>query len=61
MTSRASFEMVQKAIYIGSPLLAAVSAPTDFAIEIAKSNNLALAGFIRGKGLVAYTFPERFK
>lgn len=61
VTSRASFEMVQKAIYIGSPLLAAVSAPTDFAIEIAKSNNLALAGFIRGNGLVAYTFPERFK
>jgi len=60
ITSRASFEMVQKSIFIGSPLLASVSAPTAFAVELAKNHNLALAGFIRGNGLVAYTFPERF-
>jgi len=60
VTSRASFEMVQKSIFIGSPLLASVSAPTDLAIELARKHNLALAGFVRGNGLVSYTFPERF-
>jgi FdhD protein len=59
ITSRASFEMVQKAVYLGSPLLAAVSAPTALAIETAQAHNLALAGFIRGGKLVAYTFAER--
>jgi FdhD protein len=60
ITSRASFEMIQKAVVFGSGLLAAVSAPTTFAIEVAQANNLALVGYVRGGGLVAYTFPQRF-
>jgi FdhD protein len=60
ITSRASFEMVQKAVVFGTGMLAAVSAPTALAVGIAKANNLALAGYVRAHNLVAYTFPERF-
>jgi len=60
ITSRASFEMVQKAAMAGVGTLAAVSAPTALAIDTAQSCGLALAGFVRGADCVAYTFPERF-
>jgi len=60
ITSRASFEMVQKAAMAGAGLLAAVSAPTALAVDTARGCNLALAGFVRGNDCVAYTFPERF-
>ena len=60
ITSRASFEMVQKSVIFGAGMLAAVSAPTVLAINLAKTNNLALAGYMRGDHLVAYAFPERF-
>lgn len=59
ITSRASFEMVQKTVLFGAGVLAAVSAPTAFAVEVARANNLALAGYVRGGNLVAYSFPER--
>lgn len=59
ITSRASFEMVQKTARLGAPALAAVSAPTAMAVDLAQSCGLLLAGFVRGEDLVAYTFPER--
>lgn len=59
ITSRASFEMVQKAAMAGTGLLAAVSAPTALAVQTARACNLALAGFVRGDDCVAYTFPYR--
>ena len=59
VTSRASFEMVQKTAMAGAGLLAAVSAPTSMAIATAQACNLILAGFVREDDLVAYTFPER--
>lgn len=59
ITSRASFEMVQKTAMAGVGLLAAVSAPTALAVDTALQCGLALAGFVRGDDLVAYTFPER--
>ena len=43
----------------GVATLAAVSAPTALAVDAARSCGLALAGFVRGEGLVAYTFAER--
>ncbi|MFY9812120.1 formate dehydrogenase accessory sulfurtransferase FdhD [Aquabacterium sp.] len=61
ITSRASFEMVQKAVAFGAGVLAAVSAPTALAIDLANSSNLALAGYVRNNRLVAYSFPERFR
>ena len=60
ITSRASFEMVQKAAAAGIGALAAVSAPTALAVRTATELNLALAGFVRGDDGVAYTYPERF-
>ena len=47
VTSRASFEMVQKAAIAGMPMLAAVSAPTHLAIRTARDCGLRLAGFVR--------------
>jgi FdhD protein len=60
VTSRASFEMVQKTAMAGAGLLAAVSAPTSMAVDLAERCGLALAGFVRGEDFVAYTWPERF-
>jgi len=60
ITSRASFEMVQKAASAGIGVLAAVSAPTSLAVRTALELNLALAGFVRGEDGVAYTYPDRF-
>jgi FdhD protein len=59
ITSRASFEMVQKTAMAGVGALAAVSAPTALAIQTAQDCGIALAGFVRGDDFVAYTFPDR--
>jgi FdhD protein len=55
VTSRASYEMVQKSVAAGVGLLAAVSAPTAFAIERAEIWNLTLVGFVRPGSSVAYS------
>ena len=60
VTSRASVEMVQKTVMAGVSVLAAVSAPTALAVEVAQRAGLALAGFARGDDFVAYSFAERF-
>ena len=60
VTSRASFEMVQKTALAGAGALAAVSAPTALAVECAQACGMALAGRVRGDDFVAYTHPERF-
>jgi FdhD protein len=54
ITSRASYEMVQKAAMAGIGLLAAVSAPTGLAVRVAKDAGLTLAGFTRGDRCVVY-------
>ncbi|MBB4842695.1 FdhD protein [Paucibacter oligotrophus] len=59
ITSRASYEMVQKAAMAGVGVLAAASAPTALALRCAQACGLLLAGFVRGERLVAYTFAER--
>jgi len=55
VTSRASYEMVQKSVSAGVGLLAAVSAPTALAIERAADWNLTLVGFVRSGSSVAYS------
>jgi FdhD protein len=60
ITSRASFEMIQKAALARIGLVAAASAPTSLAIAAARAAGLALAGFVRGDDFVAYTLAERF-
>ena len=61
LSGRISFEMALKAIRAGIPILAAVSAPTSMALELAQELNLTLAGFVRGQRLNVYTHPERIK
>jgi formate dehydrogenase accessory protein FdhD len=59
VTSRASFEMVQKTTVLGAPLMAAVSGPTGLAVRIAQQAGLTLVGFARGGRHTVYTHPER--
>lgn len=59
VTSRASFEMVQKTISAGIGVLAAVSAPTALAVRTAQRAGLALAGFARDGSLSVYSHQER--
>ena len=59
VTSRASFELVQKAAVFGVPMLAAVSRPTALAINIAESAGMCLVGLLRGKSANVYSRPER--
>ena len=59
VTSRASFEMVQKATVLGAPLLVAISGPTGLAVRVARESGLTLVGFARGGRLTVYTHPDR--
>lgn len=58
-TSRASFEMVQKAASAGVAMLVAVSAPTGLAVRMAEHCGLTLVGFARQNRYVVYSHPER--
>lgn len=59
ITSRASYEMVQKTAVLGIGLLAAISAPTGLAIRLADDCNITLMGFVRARSHVVYTHPQR--
>jgi FdhD protein len=61
VTSRASFELVQKAAAFGVPLLAAVSRPTGLAVRLAERCGMTLAGLLRGRTANLYTHPERVR
>jgi len=59
VTSRASYEMVQKTTSAGIGMLAAVSAPTALAVRIAQMTGMTLIGFVWSRGHVVYTHPNR--
>jgi FdhD protein len=61
VTSRCSYEMVQKAAAIDAAAIAAVSAPTSLAIETAEQAGLALVAFVRESRLTAYAHGERIE
>ena len=59
VTSRASFELVQKAAVCGVPILAAVSRPTGLAVRMADAAGMSLVGLVRGQSANIYAHPSR--
>jgi len=59
VSGRTSFEIVQKTIFAGIPILAAVSAPSSLAIELAEEYGVTLVGFIRGDSFNIYAHADR--
>jgi FdhD protein len=59
VSGRGGFEIVQKAIAAGVPIVASVSAPSSLAVQLARELNLTLIGFLRGQRFVVYSCESR--
>jgi FdhD protein len=61
VSGRGGFEIVQKAIAAGIPIVASVSAPSSLAVQLAREMGLTLIGFLRGRRFVVYAGEDRLK
>jgi FdhD protein len=59
VSGRGGFEIIQKAIVAGLPVVASVSAPSSLAVQLAREMSLTLIGFLRGKRFVVYAGEDR--
>jgi FdhD protein len=61
VSGRTSYEILQKAVLAGVPIVGSVSAPSSLAVELAREFNVTLAGFVRGDRANLYAAPERIE
>ena len=61
VSGRASFEIVQKALFARIPVVVAVSAGSTLAVDLAEEGNLTLIGFMRGQSMAVYSCPARVR
>jgi len=59
VSGRTSYEIIQKALLARIPCIAAISAPSSLAIELANEGGITLIGFLRDHAMNVYTHPER--
>jgi FdhD protein len=59
VSGRTSFEIIQKALLARIPCVAAISAPSSLAVELANQGGISLIGFLRDRSMNVYTHPER--
>lgn len=61
VSGRLSFEIILKALAAGIPIIAAVSAPSHLAVDLAEAGGVTLVAFLRGNSMNVYTHPQRIR